>query len=114
MMFTELIISQAKTVGIMAAAGVMVETLWQLKVYAWNRISKTGGISPRAQKKQLYTSLMKYILDVIFWIMAAVTVSMFLYYSAYGKLSLYALMGFLTGLLFWKLFLNKALKFTLL
>ena len=114
MLFTELIMTQAKTLGVMAAAGIMVETLWQLKRYMWHGVYKAGNTSAGERKQYRYISVLKYVLDMGFWILAAMTISMFLYYSAYGKLSVHALLGFLIGFLLWKLFLNKALKFTLL
>lgn len=81
MEFTELITSQAKTLAVMAAAGVLVESLWQIK----KRIK-----------------IKKWISEIAFWAAAAVSIPMFLYYCAYGAPSVHAAIGFFAGLLLWK------------
>lgn len=78
---TELIVSQARTLIVMAAAGVFVESMWQIK-------------------KRIKTK--RWISEVMFWAAAAAAISAFLYYCAFGKLSMHAAAGFLTGLLLWK------------
>lgn len=77
---TELIILQAKAVAVMFCAGIAVESLWQIKKHAKHRA----------------------IAEVIFWISSAVIISKFLYYSAFGRMSLYSAAGFFAGLLLWK------------
>lgn len=74
---TELIVSQARTLIVMAAAGVFVESMWQIK-------------------KRIITK--RWISEVMFWAAAAAAISAFLYYCAFGKLSMHAAAGFLTGL----------------
>lgn len=84
---TALIISQAKTFMVMMAAGILTESLWQIKnrlqlrfASVWQRILEEG----------------------LFWIASVAIVPAFLYYCAYGKISLHAIAGFLLGLLLWK------------
>ena len=78
---TELIESQAKTLTVMAAAGVLVESLWQIK--------------KRVKIKRL-------ISEILFWSATTAAVPAFLYYCAFGKPSVHAAAGFLIGLLLWK------------
>lgn len=75
--FTELIVSQAKVLGVMICAGVLVQILWEIK--------------KRSQHK--------YIAEVMFWAASAAVVSMFMYYCSYGKPSVHGAVGFLLGLL---------------
>lgn len=73
--FSDLMVSQARALLVMFSAGILVESFWQLK---------------------------KYITGIAFWICSAVTVSMFLYYSTYGRITLYCVTGFFAGLILWK------------
>ncbi len=85
---TELIILQAKAVFAMFCAGVIVETMWQLKNYA--------------KSKVLLKNKNIIILEGMFWLITSVVFSKFLYYSTFGRITLYTVIGFLTGLLLWK------------
>lgn len=78
---TELIVSQAKTLTVMAAAGVLVESLWQIK----KRVK-----------------IKRWISEILFWSATTAAVPVFLYYCAFGKPSVHAAAGFLIGLLLWK------------
>lgn len=78
---TELIVSQAKTLTVMAAAGVLVESLWQIK----KRVK-----------------IKRWISEILFWSATTAAVPAFLYYCAFGKPSVHAAAGFLIGLLLWK------------
>lgn len=78
---TELVIQQARTFCVMAAAGILVESLWQARAYI--------GL-PKAVK------------EILYWILVAVILTAFLYYSSYGRISCHGIIGFLTGLLLWK------------
>lgn len=84
---TELIIGQAKAFVVMLAAGVLTESLWQIKVRLQRRIKSLVG---------------KRLTEVLFWVAAAIVLSRFLYYSSYGRISVHSLIGFLLGLLLWK------------
>lgn len=83
---TDLIILQAKAVAVMFCAGVLVGSLWQLKKYAKHRLSRRA----------------KVIIEIAFWICAAIAISRFLYYCAFGRLTLYSVIGFFAGLILWK------------
>lgn len=108
---TELIVSQAKTVGIMFCAGIAVETMWQLRKAMLCRFSKTSERALRKKREAaLCTGIKKYMTELLFWISAAATVSMFLYYCSYGKLTLHAGIGLAAGILFWKCIVKYAYK----
>jgi len=93
---TDLIKEQMKTFAVMASAGIFTETLWQLKTYA-NHIAVT-----KTKRKKRAQKIIRIIPEAAFWVIAAVALPAFLYYCAYGKISLHAAAGFLTGLLLWK------------
>lgn len=85
--FTDLIISQAKTLSVMFCAGILVETLWQLK----KRVQPVSA-----------SRVWNVLTELIFWVASGAALSAFLYYCAYGRLSFHAIMGFLAGFLLWK------------
>lgn len=85
--FTELIISQTKTLLVMLAAGIFVESFMQIKKLFQQRC---GSI------------VLRIAAEAAFWVIAAASVSAFLYYCAFGKISIHALAGFLAGVLLWK------------
>lgn len=61
----------------------------------------TAGQSA-AGRRGAWHFLRKWLVELVFWIAAAATVSMFLYYCSYGKLTLHAAIGFAAGIAFWK------------
>ena len=81
--FTALIAEQAMIFGVMFCAGIAIESLWQLKNHV------------RRRRKSM-------IPEIIFWPAAGIVLSKYLYYCAYGKLSLYAGIAFFSGLILWK------------
>lgn len=85
--FTELIISQVKTILVMFCCGIMVESFWQVKKILHK---KTGF------------RVVWVLEEGIFWAASAAALSMFLYYCAFGEISFHAALGFLAGLLLWK------------
>lgn len=91
-MFSELIISQAKALCVMIAAGILVGMLWQIKRF----------IKGRFAQRSLFHKGSKALLECMFWICSVITISMFMYYSTYGRLTLYSAAGFLIGLILWK------------
>ncbi len=46
--------------------------------------------------------LARTMVEILFWSVTTLIISMFLYYCAWGKLSVHAGLGFFTGLLLWK------------
>lgn len=84
---TELIEIQIKTVYVMFCAGIFTESLWRIKT-CMQHITKKAAV--RISE------------ELIFWAACAAALSEFLYYCSYGKISLYAVTGFLAGLLLWK------------
>lgn len=95
---TELIVSQAKTVGIMFCAGILTELMWQAK----KRLSATVSGHVIGKRNSAARILRKCLAELIFWIFAAAAVSMFLYYCSYGKITFHAVIGFAAGITFWK------------
>ena len=94
---TDLITLQAKAVAVMFCAGVLVESLWQLKKYAKSRVWKC-----EKAKRHIIKVMGLIFIESLFWAVAAVIISKFLYYCAFGKLTLYSAAGFFAGLLLWK------------
>lgn len=84
---TELIISQLKAIGTMAAAGVLVAAIWNIK-------KKRAG----------------FLTEILFWILAAIIIPTFLYYCTFGKVTFCAAIGFGTGMFIWKILINKIFK----
>lgn len=95
---TELIVGQAKTVGIMFCAGILTELMWQAK----KRSSKAVSEHAAGKRNSAARILRKCLAELIFWIFAAAVVSMFLYYCSYGKITFHAAIGFAAGIAFWK------------
>ena len=85
--FTELIISQTKTITVMFCAGIFTESLWQGKKLLQMRIE---------------SRILNGITEIGFWLLSSFAISMFLYYCSYGRISVHAIAGFLSGLLLWK------------
>lgn len=92
-----LITGQLRTVLVMMAAGIFVESLWQARCLLLhprqNPAIRTLARSPR---------LCRAVIDIHFWIAAAFILSTFLYYCTWGRLAVHAGVGFLAGLLLWK------------
>lgn len=86
-MLTELIIRQAGTLAVMAGAGVLTETLWQALSLLQRKTSSK------------YIRLMQ---ESVFWAVCCAVIPEFLYYAAYGSLSVHAFLGFSAGVLLWK------------
>lgn len=86
-MISELIQSQIETFAVMLSAGILTETIWQIKKY----------IQYRSRGK-----VCSVCGELLFWVGAIVIITKFLYYSSFGKISFHAAAGFLAGLLLWK------------
>lgn len=99
---TDLIISQAATFGVMFSAGILTESLWQVKRYVQDMCADAALARKAAAAIRILT-------EALFWAAAAAVLSGFLYYCAFGKLSIHAAVGFLAGLLLWKKFLRYAI-----
>ena len=86
-MLTELITRQAGTLAVMAGAGVLTETLWQV----------LHLLQQRASSKYI-----RLVQESLFWAVCCAVIPEFLYYAAYGRLSVHAFLGFSAGVLLWK------------
>lgn len=90
MNLTELIREQAFQCAVMFGAGILTAILYQMFKNTCEIISLS--VKVRA------------VLEIIFWAVAAVLASSFLYYCAYGRISLHAAVSFTAGALLWKKF----------
>ena len=95
---TALIVEQLRTVGVMMAAGIFVESLWQVRCFLLQRFHRR--LSTR--QTTFAAVFARAAIETHFWMAATLVVSFFLYYCAWGKLSVHAAVGFFTGLLLWK------------
>ena len=86
-MLTELITLQAGTLAVMAGAGVLTETLWQIL---------------RLAQRKTTSKYIRLVQEALFWAAGCVIIPEFLYYAAYGSLSVHAFLGFSAGVLLWK------------
>ena len=123
MQVTVLIMEQVRTFTVMMAAGVFVESLWQIRSLFLQRLRRAGRDSWQLRQShraggdswQLRQShpageggwqsahpLARAMVEILFWSVTTLIISMFLYYCAWGKLSVHAGLGFFTGLLLWK------------
>ena len=78
---------------------------WQLR-----QSHRAGGDSRQFRQsrragedgRQSAHPLARAMVEILFWSVTTLIISMFLYYCAWGKLSVHAGLGFFTGLLLWK------------
>lgn len=89
MILTELIREQILGVTVMFGAGIGVAVLYQV----FRSIC-------RLLIKQTYICS---AMELAFWIVAAYGTSKFLYYCAYGQLSVHTIGAFVAGVLLWKI-----------
>lgn len=88
MILTELIRDQILGVTVMFGAGIAVAFMYQMfRCFCRVAVSRKWAAA---------------VLEIIFWIAAAYFTSRFLYYCAYGKLSVHTICGFACGALLWK------------
>lgn len=88
MILTELIKEQAFQCVVMAGAGVFVMTAYRLFRNTAELLRLPGKLAA--------------VLELLFWILAAFATSYFLYYCAYGRISVHAAVSFAAGALLWK------------
>ena len=87
-MLTELIREQAFQTAVMAADGILIMTLYRI----FRNICRPAGMC-----RAVYC-----VLEIVFWITAAVITIQFLYYCAYGRISFHSALAFTGGALLWK------------
>jgi Spore cortex protein YabQ (Spore_YabQ). len=85
-----LIIDQSFEFVIMLFAGMTVMLSYQLYVKVKNKLKPGNRIS--------------FIQDILFWLLAALLTSSFLYYCSFGRLSFHAFVAFGAGAVLWKKF----------
>ena len=85
-----LIIDQSFEFVIMLFAGMTVMLCHQLYLKVKNKLKPGNRIS--------------FIQDILFWLLAALLTSSFLYYCSFGRLSFHAFVAFGAGAVLWKKF----------
>ncbi len=89
MILTELIREQVLTATVMFGAGIAVTFLYQ--------------IFRCLCRLFLHRKIICGVLEIIFWIAAAAVTYKFLYYCAYGKISVHGICAFACGAILWKI-----------
>ena len=87
-----------------------MESLWQIRSLFLQRLRRAGRDSWQLRQShpageggwQSAHPLARAMVEILFWSVTTLIISMFLYYCAWGKLSVHAGLGFFTGLLLWK------------
>ena len=84
----------------MAAAGVLTESIWQLKRKVQSVLCKglAGGVIPHAGRR--IAAIIS--AEIAFWACAFTILSLFLYYSSFGLVTFHGIVSFLAGVLLWK------------
>ncbi len=107
----QIITEQARDITVMAAAGVLTESAWQLKNLLQTYIRSRGCSSDRAGRKVPEDISSRGVIrqlavlisvEILFWICAFTILSLFLYYSSFGSITFHGIAAFLAGLLLWK------------
>lgn len=88
LILTDLIKEQVFQCAVMLGAGIAFMLFYQTGT-AVCRILQPG-------KK------LKWLLELVFWLTGAVMTAQFLYYCAYGRVSVHAIAAFTAGVLLWK------------
>ena len=89
MILSELIREQVFGATVMFGAGIAIAFMYQVLRCAC-RLSGCGRIAAG-------------VLEMIFWVCAAAFVWKFLYYCTHGKLSMYVICAFASGVILWKI-----------
>ena len=107
----QIITEQARDITVMAAAGVLTESAWQLKNLLQTYIRSRGCSSDRAGRKVPEDISSRGVIrqlavlisvEILFWICAFTILSLFLYYSSFGLVTFHGIVSFLAGVLLWK------------
>lgn len=85
---TDLIKEQAVQCLVMFCAGILLMAFYQICSFLSKQVTIYRWI--------------RAVLEIFFWFTAAVAVSQFLYYCAYGSISIHATAAFVAGVLLWK------------
>ena len=87
---TELIREQAFQCLVMTGAGIVFMMLYQLCSFLCRQIGPGPWV--------------RWILEPVFWLGSALMTAQFLYYCAYGRVSVHSAAAFGAGVLLWKIF----------
>lgn len=100
-----MIMEQVRTFTVMMAAGVFVESIWQIRSLFLQRLRRAGGDSWQLRQShpaggggwQSAHPLARAMVEILFWSVTTLIISMFLYYCAWGKLSVQCRTGIFHG-----------------
>ena len=100
MHLAQIITEQLRSVLVMAAAGVLTESIWQLKRKVQSVLCKdpAGGVISHAGRR--IAAIIS--AEIAFWACAFTILSLFLYYSSFGLVTFHGIVSFLAGVLLWK------------
>lgn len=93
MKFSEIIIAQTREIGIMWAAGMTIGLLHSLLFRG--RDTASAAQAPLA-------AVLSFIRDILFWVLAALLASSFLYYCSFGRISFHAIAALAIGFAVWQ------------
>ncbi len=106
MILSDLIKEQIFESIIMLMAGIGVGALYSLFVFCKGIALPAGG-----SKRAKLTGLFAAAAEILFWIFAAVYITGFLGYAAYGELSIHAFLMMFCGVLLWKRLFYGTIKY---
>lgn len=98
MKFSEIIIIQAKEIGIMWAAGMTIGLLWDLLSLCRRR----HGHRHEHDHERKSPALLTFFQDILFWVLAALLASHFLYYCSFGQISFHSIAALAIGCAMWR------------
>ena len=93
---SELIKSQSFHIIVMCSSGMLFMIIWEIA--SWARRALSFG---RASAS---------FLEIILWIFQSFIASAFLYYCAYGRLSVHCLIFFIAGIVLWNTFFSGIIR----
>lgn len=88
MRLSEIIVTQAKEIAIMWAAGMTIGLLRDIL-----------SLFQRARKP---IALLSFLQDILFWVLAALLASYFLYYCSFGQVSFHSMAALVIGWVTWR------------
>lgn len=96
MKLSDIIVSQARDILVMCGAGMTVMILHDLLNIYQNKRRPFGAVA--------------FFQDILFWVLAALLVSAFLYYCSYGKVTVHSIGAVCIGAALWETFFVKKIS----
>ena len=100
MHLAQIITEQLRSVLVMAAAGVLTESIWQLKRKVQSVLCKDPAGGVMTHTGRCIAAIIS--AEIAFWACAFTILSLFLYYSSFGLVTFHGIVSFLAGVLLWK------------